>query len=267
MMHLALFCNRLSMARLLSVGLLCSTISLAHAGLFDDEEARRAILDLRAKLEQLRQDVDQKQVDQVSRLSEDNAQIKRNLLDIQNQLEVSRAEIAKLRGQNEVLTRELSEAQRKQKDLIQSLDDRLRRFEPARITVDGREIMVEPAEKKDYEASLAIFRKADFVAATAAFVDFLGRNPQTAYRPSALFWLGNAQYATKDYKSAMANFRSLVASAPDHLRVPESLLAIANCQYEIKETKAARKTLEELIANYPTSEAANAAKDRLARFK
>jgi TolA-binding protein len=36
---------------------------------------------------------------------------------------------------------------------------------------------------------------------------------------------------------------------------------------ELKDTKGARKTLEELANNYPATEAASAAKDRLARFK
>jgi TolA-binding protein len=49
--------------------------------------------------------------------------------------------------------------------------------------------------------------------------------------------------------------------------VPEAVLAIANCQLEIKDNKAARKTLEDLVAKYPSSEAAAAARDRLARFK
>ena len=79
--------------------------------------------------------------------------------------------------------------------------------------------------------------------------------------------LFRSQYATKDYKDAISNFRALVASSPGHVRVPESMLAIANCQFELKDTKGARKTLEELVANFPTSEAAGAAKDRLARFK
>lgn len=239
----------------------------AYAGLFDDEEARRAILDLRQKQEELRQEYDRKQSDQTQKLSEENTQLKRSVFDLQNQLDALKADLAKLRGQNEVLLRDVSDFQHKNKETLQSFDERLKKLEPLRITLDGREFLADPSEKKEYETHLALFRKGDFSGAAAAFVDFLSRNPQSGYRPSVLFWLGNAQYATKDYKSAMANFRSLIATAPDHLRVPESLLAIANCQYEIKETKAARKTLENLIANHPSTEAASAAKERLASWK
>ncbi|MFT6590139.1 MAG: TolA-binding protein, partial [Rhodoferax sp.] len=62
-------------------------------------------------------------------------------------------------------------------------------------------------------------------------------------------------------------FRALIAKTPDHLRAPEAVLSIANCQIELKETKGAQKTLEDLIKAYPQSEAAIAAKDRLARLK
>ena len=65
----------------------------------------------------------------------------------------------------------------------------------------------------------------------------------------------------------MQNFRSLLTTAPDHLRAPEAVLSIANCQVELKDVKAARKTLEDLIKAYPQSDAAAAAKQRLARLK
>lgn len=239
----------------------------ASAGLFEDEEARRAILDLRQKIETIRAESDKKIADEVQRSAEDTAQLRRSLLELQNQLELTRSEMAKLRGQNEQVARELSDFQRSEKDTTQLLTERLRKFEPTRVTVDGRDFLVETAEKRDYEAALGVFRKGDFGNAQANFVDFLNRYPTTGYRPSALFWLGNAQYAVKDYKAALASFRALVTAASDHMRVPESILAIANCQLEMKDSKAARKTLEELVVSYPNTEAAVAAKDRLARFK
>ena len=241
--------------------------SSASAGLFDDEEARRAILDLRQRIEASRQDADKKNADEVQRSSEEGAQLRRSLLDLQNQLETMRSDVAKLRGQNEQLARDLSDSQRRLKDASASLDERLRKFEPMSVTVDGKEFLADPAERREFDANLALFRKGDFVLATNGFVDFLNRNPQTGYRASALFWLGNAQYASKDCKSAVVNFRSLIALAPSHVHAPDAMLTIANCQLESKETKGGRKTLEELMATYPTTDAANAAKDRLGRLK
>lgn len=260
----------LCLRRVSAVVCLAMAASAATAGLFDDEEARRAILDLRQRLELAKQDnqeSDRKIAAEVQRASEEGAQLRRSILDLQNQLEIMGSEMAKLRGQNEQLARDVSELQRKQKDTAVSLEDRLRRLEPITVSVDGKEFLADPSEKRDYEANLALFRQGNFSAASNGFVDFLNRNPQTGYRASALFWLGNSQYASKDCKSAMVNFRSLVALAPDHVHTPEALLTIANCQLEGKETRAARKTLEELVATYPKTDAANAAKDRIGRMK
>ena len=239
----------------------------ARAGLFDDEEARRAILDLRQRIESASQASEQKITIESKRSSDDAEQLRRSLIELQNQLEASRADLAKLRGQNEQIARDVAEMQRKQKDDAQLLNERLRKLEPQRVTVDGRDFLADNAEKRDFDAALTIFRKGEFANAEVVFVDFINRYPQSGYRPSALFWLGNAQYATKDYKDALVNFRTLVSQTPDHLRTPEALLAIANCQLEIKDTKGARKTLEELIASHPSTEAAAAAKERLARLK
>ena len=243
--------------------LLCLWAATAWAGLFEDEEARRAILDLRQRVEAVRLESEQG----VSRASEDRTLLRRSLLELQNQIETLRSEMAKLRGLNEQLSRDVAEMQRRQKDTAQGVDDRLRQFEPTKVAVDGREFMAEPAEKRDYEAALAVFRKGDFPAAQTVFLDFLKRYPESGYGPSALFWLGNAQYATRNYKEAMINFRALIAREPDHLRAPEAVLSIANCQIELKDTRGARKTLDDLIKAYPQAEAAVAAKERLSRLK
>jgi len=242
----------------------------AQAALFEDDEARRAILDLRGRVEQQRQAADasiQRQADELRRAGEENGLLRRSLLDLQNQIESLRSEIARMRGQNEQLSRDISEVQRNQKDVAVGVEERLRKFEPIKVTVDGREFTADPAESRDYDASMAIFRRGDFPAAQTAFTEFLRRYPQTGYRTSALFWVGNAQYANRDYRGAIANFRALLAQAPDHTRAPETLLSIANCQIELKDAPGARRTLEDLMRAYPQSEAANAARERLARVR
>ena len=161
----------------------------------------------------------------------------------------------------------ISSIDKQSPDIAQGVDERLRKFEPLAVTVDGREFRADPAEKREFEAALAVFRSGKFPEAATAFGSFMRQYPQSGYLPSARFWLGNAQYATRDYKEAINNFKSLLAAAPDHARAPEAALSIANCQIELKDTRAARKTLEDLMRVYPQSEAAAAAKERLARLK
>ncbi|WP_051675731.1 tol-pal system protein YbgF [Polaromonas glacialis] len=233
------------------------------AALFEDDDARRAILDLRQKVEasQLRT------TEELRRGNEENAQLRRSLLDLSNQIESLRSEMAVLRGQNEQLTRGVADVQRSQKDVAQGVEERLRKVELGKVSLDGRDFEAEPAEKQEFEAALANLRKGDFAAAQVAYTAFIKRYPQSGYKSSSLFWLANAQYALRDYKSAAGNFRMLATSDPQHPRAPESLLSTANCLVELKDTKAARKTLEELITSYPQSEAASAAKERLVKLK
>jgi tol-pal system protein YbgF len=239
---------------------------VSHAALFEDDEARRAIIELRRQADAAQQTV-ARQAEELNGLKSDNQQMRRSLLDLQGQIENLRGDLARQRGLDEQLARDVAELQRRQKDLSQGVEDRLKKIEPTKVTVDGQEFTADPAESREYEAALAIFRKGDFPAAQTGFFDFVKRYPQSGYSASALFWLGNAQYATRAYKEAVANFRSMLALSPSHPRAPEAALSIANCQLELKDPKAARKTLDDLIKVYPQSEAATAAKDRITKIK
>jgi tol-pal system protein YbgF len=250
-------------AAALAAALCLGASPLVSAALFEDDEARRAILDLRQRTEAQRLAAERLAEEQRQEIS----QLRRSLLELQTQIEALRGDIARQHGQNEQLLRELADVQRRQKDIAQGVDERLRKVEPSKVSVDGREFIADPTEARDFEAALAIFRKGEFPAAQAAFADFIKRYPQSGFRPTALFWLGNAQYANRDYRGAIANFRALLTASPEHPRAPEAVLSIANCQIELKDNAGARRTLDELVKAYPQSEAAVAAKERLARLR
>ena len=228
------------------------SVTTVHAALFEDDEARRAILDLRQRVE---------------RQAEEIQNFQRSLLEQQNQFEALRAETARLRGEKEQLSQELSQELRRAQELSKGVDDRLKKFEPINVKVDGVEFLAEPAETKAYEEALSIFRSGDFAAASNAFNDFVNRNPKSGYVLPFMFWLGNAQYANRDYKNAIRNFSTLMTRAPNHTRAPEAMLSVGNCQLELKDVKAARKTFADLLKTYPHTEAASAANERLAKLK
>lgn len=243
-----------------------SLVPNGHAALFEDGEARRAIIEMRQRVDGLQQS-GQRSAEELRKLSEENSQLRRSLLDLQNQIETLRVDQAKLRGQNEQLLKDAADLQRRQKDIAQGVDERLRQFEPVNVKLDGQEFQADPAEKRDFEAALAVFRSGKFPEAGVAFAAFVRQFPRSGYAPTARFWLGNAQYATRDYKEAINNFKLMLSEAPSHARAPEAALSIANCQIELKDTRTARKTLEDLVRAYPQSEAAMAAKERLSRLK
>ncbi len=236
----------------------------AHAGLFEDEEARKAILDLRSRQSQ----TDELLRTQLKQMADQIQQLQRSLLDLNGQNEQLRSEVARLRGQDEQILRDLSEVQRRQRDIAQGVDDRMRKLEPQAVTIDGREFTVEPDERKAYDEAMGSLRSGDFEKAAMSLQLLLKRFPGTGYADSARYWLGNAQYGLRDYKNAIATFKQfLAATTPEHPRAAEAQLAVANCQAEMKDTRGAKRTLEELIKQYPKSEAAQAAKERLVSLK
>ncbi len=232
----------------------------ARAGLFDDDQARRAIIDLRQKLEQSNEQARAAQAEQIG-------QLRASLADLSRQIDLMRTENASLRGQVEQLARDVGLMQVQLKDMKQGYDERLARFEPQKASVDGREFMADAEEIRQYEAAMAQVRSGDFAAAATSLAVFRSRYPSSGYGQSVLFWLGNAQYGNRSYADAISSFRGFATSYPGDLRAPEALLAIANCQFELKDTKAARKVLDELFKTYPDSEAAQAGKARLAALK
>jgi tol-pal system protein YbgF len=239
----------------------------AHAQLFPDNEARKAIVDLRERVNQNEEQTRARLTELLATQTQNAEQLRRGLLELNGQLESLRAEIARLRGQQEQLTRDVADVQRRQKDIAQGVDERMRKFEPQTVSIDGKEFQAEIEEKKQYEDAIALLRNGDFAGASAALATFTRRYPASGYADSARFWLGNALYGKRDYKEAINAFRSFLAAAPNHARAPEALLAVANCQVETKDTRAARLTLTELLSTYPSSEAAQAGKERLASLK
>ncbi|MDR2853345.1 MAG: tol-pal system protein YbgF [Burkholderiaceae bacterium] len=235
----------------LAVILLGATL-VAHAGLFNDDEARRAILDLRQRAETDRQHA-----------SDDVNQVRRSVLDLQNQIQSLNDQIAQLTGQNEELRKTVSDLQKKADDTAALVKQNA----PAPVTVDGRKFNATSQETTDFKAALDAFRSGQYQQAQTAFASFIKRSPQSGYIPSALFWLGNAQFATSNYKEAVTNFRTMLSMASDDANAPQAVLSIANCQIQLKDTSGARRTLEQLIKAYPQSEAAQAGRDRLNNLK
>ncbi|HEX8788871.1 MAG TPA: tol-pal system protein YbgF [Telluria sp.] len=230
----------------------------ASAGILDDDEARRAILDLRAKLDTLSRDVN-------ARL--DTKADKSSTLDILNQHDQTMQEIARLRGQVEVLANEIATAQKNQKDLYADLDARVKKLEPRQETVDGQTVEVMPGEKQTYDKAMDVFKSGDYKGAAAALQDFVHRFPDSAYAANAQYWLGNAYYAQKDYKGAIAAQQAVVENYGSSPKAADAMLNIASSYTELKDKKAAKKTLQQLVSKFPDSSAAQAAKDRLAALK
>jgi len=84
----------------------------------------------------------------------------------------------------------LPSLQRKVKDLLQGVDDRMRKLEPQKISLDGRDFTADPDEKRQYEeANERPFGAASSCCGDGA-VDIPGAISASGYNESAIFWLG-----------------------------------------------------------------------------
>jgi tol-pal system protein YbgF len=242
---------------------------VAHAGIFDDNEARRKIDSTDTRVTQMQRDLD-------TRLGAIEQQLKsQGLVDLVNQVEQLKADIARLRGQVEVLTNDIDQQQKRQRDLYVDLDTRLRKLEssPASAApsadagappVAAASAVASAGEQKAYDTALDQFKRADYTGAIAGFGAFVKTYPQSPLAASAQYWVGNAQFARRDFRAAIAAQRALIQQYPDSPKVPDAMLNVASAQSELGDNAASRKSLEELIGKYPSSEAATKAKQRLA---
>lgn len=243
----------------------------ARAGLFDDEEARKALLDLRKEVRETNSAQDRRIDDLIRQLqttleASQDAKIdtaKRSQLELSNQLSQSREELAKLRGQLEVLGNELATQQRRNRDTEAMLDARLKKLEPRTMAVDGKETVVDKSEESAFNAALNQFKAADYKAASAAFQNYVAQYPQSGLLASAYFWLGNSQYANRDAKNALLSLQTMLQKAGDHPRAADAHLTTGHCYNELGDKKNAQKAFAYVVATYPNTAAAEAAAQQL----
>ena len=232
----------------------------SHAFLADNE-SRRELLKLRDQIDEINARI-------VSRIEPINARFdtkadKKSVIDLTGEIERLRSEIANLRGQIEILSNELINGQRRQKDFYTDLDSRLRKLEPLRLAIDGKDVEVEQAEQKAFESALALFKSANYSSSDQAFNAFIQRYPESGYSALAHYWLGSTHLALRDCAKAISAYQTVSSRFPNSQKAADSLLNMASCQAELKDKTAAKETLENLIKKYPNSVASTLGRERL----
>jgi tetratricopeptide (TPR) repeat protein len=232
----------LSRAFCLSATFIFLSASNSAWALFSDDEARKAILDLRKSLATTQ-------------------------LELQSQIDKLKNENAVLRGKVEELEKQGEDINNSQKTYYQDLDNRLGNFEPRTATIEGVTGTVQPGEKKAYDDALKTFQTGNLKKADEGFSAFVSKYPKSPYLPLALYWSGNSKYANKDYAGAIRQLQSLMRSYPDHPRIPAAMVTLGSAQLESGNKAVAKKTFSEIIAKYPDTEAAKEAQQLIASTK
>jgi len=260
----------------------CSVLPM-RAQAFEDSDARRTILQLRTQLKDLTTRIDN-ELEQIARRIDTKAEDKKlNALftDLEKLRSQLRGEVAELRGQVEIisnqldaaqqkvdkLNNDLTNAQRREKDLYADLNQRLSKLEPRNQIIDGVEVEVTQTEQKQFDEAAALLKKKDFARASQAFMTFLQRFPGSGYAAQAYYLLGSSYFAESDCKNAIPALQTVVNRYPLTQRAPDAMLNLAICQDDLNDKSAARDTMEALIKKYPESSAAKTARSKLGALK
>jgi len=246
----------------------CFLLANSAWALFSDDEARRAILDLRARVEALNT-----RITELDQRIQSSAQ---GQLELLNENERLRSELAKLRGKLEETGRATVTGKDQQRDLFTDLDQRLKKLEPfadldqrlkklepVAVQLNGATLLVSPAEEKKFQDMQALLKAGDFLKAAQSAAEFERLFPASALASRVLFDRGTALYAAKDYANAITARQEFIAKYPGHPNKPQAILNLAASQAEAGTRITARTTLLNLIRDYPNSDVIPEAKSRL----
>lgn len=224
---------------------LSMALGASSAFAFADDDARRAILDLRETVKQLQ-----------------NAQVQ-----LSTEMESLRQQNRELTGRIEELTNSLAVEKRNARTLYESVDKRIGVLEPQMVVIDGKSVQVEPEEKNAYDAAVLLLQDSQFAQAERAFRDFTTKWTKSPYRPDALFWWGTSAFGAEHYKTAIASQNQLLREYPKSSRAPDAMMLVASAQAASGNVTAAKSTLEKIVRTYPKTDIAKDASARLKDLK
>jgi tol-pal system protein YbgF len=193
----------------------------------------------------------------------DTAGANRGVVQLLNQVEALNGDLNRLRGQIELLTNEISNAQKRQRDMYVDLDTRLRRIEQQSA-----------AMKKDQEAATALearVRKLEQAAAERAAIPAPVPAPAVAaVAPPAATLPANANpddptsiqrayetafshYRVGDYPAAVRSFEAFLRAYPKHPLAANAQYWIGESHLQMRDFQAAIDAQRRLLAAYPDS--------------
>ncbi len=227
------------------------TAHAVQAAIFDDDEARRRIEATNIRLSQLERQVE-------DRLTAIEQQVKGGgLADIANQLQVLQSDVAKLRGQIEVVTYELEQSQKRQRDLYVDLDTRLRKLESAASSAEKSEAANAanaatppnaPPEAPAPPPSAATAPPPGPVAALPP-----ARNSSGGVAEQRAYDAALDQFKRGDYAGAVTGFNAFLKTYPRSALASSAQYWLGNAQYARRDYKGSIATQRQLLKDYPDS--------------
>ena len=224
----------------------------ATAGLLDDDVARKDIKDLRAQTEQQNRDNDAKFL----KLEESIKNI--GIIQLLNQIEQLNAEIARLRGQIEVLGNQNDQFTKRQKDFYLDIDTRLRKLEglpPDTVPAPTPTASGAPALALPTTSPVTVgVGSTGSVPPTSVLTTPRSTNPVVSKeQENRAYDVGSNLFRRGDFVAAIRAFETFSKDYPLSGLVSNGQYWIGISYFNLKDVVNARATQEALVKTFPDS--------------
>jgi tol-pal system protein YbgF len=242
-------------AGVLFAAMLCA--SNANAGLFDDDEARRQIKALAEKVDAQNKATEER----FTKLDESFKNL--GIIQLLNQIELLNTEIARLRGQVEVLANQNEQLQKRQRDFYLDIDTRLRVLEGNTVPSTGQApstILGAPTPSSStptpaptpaagaVSSTVPAATVAPISSAATVVADVAQREKE-----NKAYDVGTSAFRRGDFAAAIRAFNTFHSDYPQSQLAPNALYWTGLCQFNLKDYGQARATQESLLKKYPDS--------------
>ena len=142
--------------------------------------------------------------------------------------------------------------------------------QPEQVEIVDAPRIIEPANAEtlaEYKAAYSLVRNNENAKAELAFVDFIGKHPNSELSGNSYYWLGLLKLNSGDPVSAIDQFKSVIAQFPGHDKETDTLYRLGFAYLKLDDKETARGYLVDVIERFPSSKAAKLAKNLLSNIK
>ena len=228
------------------------------------------------------------------------------MMEMIQQVDQISEDINLLRGEIEVQGNDVDEIKKRQRELYQDIDRRLRDIESRSVSqapatqITTPQVAVppqpvsqssgtttaetpslaaagaasapvsaapQPGEKEAYQGAFDTLKEGRYKEAKVEFAAFLAKYPNSSFAGNAQYWLGEAHYVTRNFEQGVVEFKKVLNGFPGSNKVPDAMLKLGYTYYELKQYPQAKTILQELRTRFPNETAARLATKRLDRIR
>ena len=241
--------------------------SSATAQLFDDDIAREQAAKNAKQLENLAgalRGISKK----ADNLEKQNANLRKRTGAITQQIQEIDEKLRNMRGLiEEHAEKYKSQAQEKSQENVilgERLDDLTQEISVMKKELlEVSEYVELPPEQELYDAAFANFQRREYDKSIKGFQRILRLYPDGKFNANAEYWTGLALLNSGQYEAAAAAARNLIERYSDSNKVPDAKLVLARALKSLQNEEEAKKVLADIVREYPTSLAADKARQLL----